>query len=127
MQSEFLHHWIDKFGALIARVMPYRRRVATGGVFALALMLGYHVMFGANGMVVYQKKKSEYRNLQAEIQQMQEENDRLNAQIKALKSDPKAIEKEAREQLKYTKEGEFVFVIQAPKNQKRETISAEQR
>ena len=33
--------------------------------------------------------------MQAEIQQMQEENDRLNAQIKALKSDPKAIEREA--------------------------------
>lgn len=127
MQSEFLHQWIDRIGALIDQVMPYRRRVATGGVFALALMLGYHVMFGANGMVVYQKKRSEYRNLQTEIQQMQEENDRLNSQIKALKSDPKAIEKEAREQLKYTKEGEFIFVIQNPKNPKRETISAEQR
>jgi cell division protein FtsB len=127
MQSEFLHQWIDRIGTLIDRAMPYRRRAATICVFALALMFGYHVMFGANGMVVYQKKKSEYRNLQTEIQQMQEENDRLNSQIKALKSDPKAIEKEAREQLKYTKEGEFVFVIQTPKDQKRETISAEQR
>ena len=127
MQSEFLEQWIHKIATLIDRAMPYRRRAATISVFLLALIFGYHVMFGANGMVVYQKKKSEYRNLQSEIQQMQQENERLNSQIKALKSDPKAIEKEAREQLKYTKEGEFVFVIQAPKNQKRETISAEKR
>ncbi len=127
MQSEFIQQLSHKIAALIERAMPYRRRAATVSVGVLALMLGYHVVFGANGMMVYQKKRAEYRNLQSEIQQMQEENDRLNGQIKALKSDPKAIEKEAREQLKYTREGEFVFVIQSPKEQKREPISAERR
>jgi cell division protein FtsB len=42
---------------------------------------------------------------------MDEENRRLDAEIKALKSDPKAIEKEAREQLRYAKPGEFIYLL----------------
>jgi cell division protein FtsB len=35
----------------------------------------------------------------------------LDAEIKALKSDPKAIEKEAREQLRYAKPGEVIYLL----------------
>ncbi len=42
---------------------------------------------------------------------MDEENRRLDAEIKALKSDPKAIEKEAREQLRYAKPGEVIYLL----------------
>ena len=42
---------------------------------------------------------------------MDEENQRLDAEIKALKSDPKAIEKEAREQLRYAKPGEVIYLL----------------
>jgi cell division protein FtsB len=127
MQSEFITKWFDHLAAIIARLIPLRRRIATGAVITLAVLLGYHVMFGANGMVVYHKKRSEYRKLQTEIQQVQAENEKLDQQIRALKSDPKAIEKEAREQLKYTRPGEVVYVIPAPHNQKRDVISAEKR
>ncbi len=41
---------------------------------------------------------------------MQQENDRYTQQIQGLKSDQKAIEKEAREQLGYAKPGEYVYV-----------------
>ena len=71
-------------------------------------------MFGANGMVVYRQKRAEYEALQKQIVQVQQENDRYTQQIQGLKSDQKAIEKEAREQLGYAKPGEYVYVPPAP-------------
>jgi cell division protein FtsB len=73
-----------------------------------------HVMFGANGMVVYKQKRAEYRNLQKELETVQIENDHYNQQIKALKNDTEAIEKEAREQLHYVRPGEVVYVSPPP-------------
>ena len=92
-----------------------RRRLATAAVALLAVVIAYHAVFGANGMVVYQHKKTEYRSLQHEIEVRQGENDRLQQQIKALKSaDPATIEKEAREQLRYTRPGETVYIVPEP-------------
>ena len=71
-------------------------------------------MFGANGMVVYRAKRAEYQKLQSEIDRLQKENDQYTQQIKALQSDPRAIEKEAREQLHYTRPGEVVYVDPNP-------------
>jgi cell division protein FtsB len=88
-----------------------RRKLATTAVGLLACVVAYHAVFGANGMVVYQKKKSEYRQLLRDNDAMQTENDRLQQQIKALKSDPATIEKEAREQLRYTRPGEMVYIL----------------
>lgn len=91
-----------------------RRRLATAGVVLLTVWLFLHVMFGANGMVVYRGKRAEYQKLQSEIDRLQKENDSYTQQIKALQSDPKAIEKEAREQLHYTRPGEVVYVQPTP-------------
>ena len=45
---------------------------------------------------------------------MQQENERYTQQIQGLKTDQKAIEKEAREQMGYAKPGEYVYVPPAP-------------
>jgi cell division protein FtsB len=91
-----------------------RRRLATSGVAVVTVWLFLHVMFGANGMVVYRQKRTEYQNLRNEIDQLQKENDRYTGQIKALQTDPRTIEKEAREQLHYARPGEVVYVAPAP-------------
>ena len=88
-----------------------RRKVATAGVGVLVLWLGFHVIFGANGMVVYQGKRSEYKRLQTDLQQLENENQQLTKQVDELRNDPKAIEREAREQLHYTKKGEMVYLL----------------
>lgn len=103
----------------------FRRRIATGGVALLALWIGYHVVLGDNGMLVYQKKRAEYQRLDQEIQSVQQENERLNQHIKALKTDPKTIEKEAREQLRYTRPGEVVYTIPTNKSQQPATNFAQ--
>ena len=93
--------WADR---TMARLRPtlkmlygIRRRLATGAVAGITLWLFVHVMFGANGMVVYRQKKAEYQSLQTEIGGLQRENNRTAEQIKALQTDPATIEKTARE------------------------------
>jgi cell division protein FtsB len=101
---------IEKTRPVWTWIYEERRRVATAGVLVLTVWLGLHVMFGSNGMVIYRQKKAELKDLQGEVQQIQEENDRYVQQIKELKTDPKAIEREAREQMHYTRPGEVVYV-----------------
>ena len=111
----FAVSWIERVRPAVARVYELRRRIATIAVTALAGFLFVHVMFGANGMVVYKQKRAEIRRpCSRQIVEVQQENDRYTQQIQALKSDQKAIEKEAREQLGYAKPGEYVYVPPTP-------------
>ena len=106
--------WIERVRPLATRVYALRRRIATVAVTLLAASLFVHVMFGANGMVVYKQKRAEYVALRKKMVQVEQENDRYTQQIQGLKSDQKSIEKEAREQLGYAKPGEYVYVPPAP-------------
>ena len=116
-----LTHGADQAEAWAGRVQaalePYltklyelRRRIATVAVAVLAVWLFMHVTFGANGMVVYRAKKAEYERVQKDIQQLQKENQQYSSEVDELKSDPKRIEKEAREQFHYARPGEVIYV-----------------
>lgn len=106
--------WIDWARPTATLIYASRRRIATIAVALLAGSLFLHVMFGANGMVVYRQKRAEYQALRKQLEQVQQENDRYTQQIQGLKTDQTAIEKEAREQLGYAKPGEYVYVPPAP-------------
>jgi cell division protein FtsB len=106
----FAERTMERLHPSLATAYAFRRRIATGAVGVLTIWLFVHVMFGANGMVVYRQKRAEYQNLQKEIEGLQKQNDHYSKQINALKTDPKTIEKEAREVLHYTKPGEVVYV-----------------
>jgi cell division protein FtsB len=101
---------IERVRPFALRIYALRRRIATVAVILLTVSLFVHVMFGANGMVVYKQKRAEYEALHKQINQVQQDNDRYAQQVQGLKTDQKAIEKEAREQLGYAKPGEFVYV-----------------
>ena len=87
-----------------------RRIVATLCIAVLAVVAGYRVIYGANGTIVYKAKRAEYQRLQQEIADENQRHQELQDRVRALQSDPKAIEKEAREQLGYVKPGETVLV-----------------
>jgi cell division protein FtsB len=102
--------WIEWVRPTVMQIYALRRRLATIAVAVLAVVLFVHVMFGANGMVVYKQKRAEYQALRKQITEVQQENERYTQQIQGLKTDQTAIEKEAREQLGYAKPGEYVYV-----------------
>ena len=103
-----LNH-LDQRG--ISWLQRTQRKLATSGVVALLCLMGYHAVFGANGFLAFHHKRIESRRLQQEIQALQQDNARRELQVKALKSEPQAIEKEARERLRYARPGEIVYTL----------------
>ncbi len=88
-----------------------RRKIATGFAGVLALTMGYHVVFGKNGLTAYRAKRLEVRSLGTQMQDLQDENGRLRSHVDRLGSDPNAIEHEARESLHYTRPGEVIYTL----------------
>ncbi len=88
-----------------------KRKVATAAAAVLAIGVAYHVVFGANGLTVYEQKRQETYLLNQQMQQLQRENDRLKDHVQRLQSDPNAIEQQAREELRYTRPGEVIYTL----------------
>ena len=89
------------------------RKVATVAAGALAVGLGYHVIFGQNGLTAYQQKRQEFLSLQGQLHSLQRENELLQGHVERLQSDPDAIEHQAREELHYTRPGEVIYTLPA--------------
>ena len=98
-------------GQVRERVYSWRRKAATVGVGALALMMGYGVVFGHNGLTVFEHKREEAKALQKQMQMLQTENERLRGHVDRLQNDPGAIEHQAREELHYTRAGEVIYTL----------------
>jgi cell division protein FtsB len=106
--------WVERTRPVWSWLALEWRRLGTALAILLFAGLLLHAMFGANGMVIYRLKRSEMQSLKNEVDRLQKENSQYVDQIKSLKSDPAAIEKEAREQLHYAKPGEVVYVAPGP-------------
>jgi len=106
--------WVERTRPAWSWLAREWRRLGTAAAVVLIVGLVLHAMFGANGMVIYRQKRTEMQSLQTEVERLQKENSQYADQIKSLKSDPAAIEKEAREQLHYTRRGEIVYVAPDP-------------
>ena len=91
------------------------RHYAILGLALLSVVMVFHEIFGRNGYLTLQRKKKEYNSLRQKIQTLSEDNQQLEQKIKALKSNPEAIEKQARDQLHLVKPGEFVYVLPGKK------------
>jgi len=93
-----------------------RRRIGTIAAVLVALFLAWHVVNGRNGLNSWQQKRAEDKALAQEIEQLTAENARLSQHVDRLKSDPGAIEHEARERLHYARPNEIIYAL--PDSQK---------
>jgi len=78
--------------------------------FALALLLLQDI-FGTHGLVAMRRSQKNAAQIQREINQTDQENQQLQDRVKALKSDPAAIERIAREEMGLARPGEYIFKI----------------
>ena len=85
--------------------------MATVAAAALAMGVAYHIVFGANGLTVYEQKRQEVRVLSEQMLLLQRENEQLNGHVTRLQNDPSAIEHQAREELHYTRPGEVIYAL----------------
>ena len=94
-------------------VFGARRRIATCAVLVLAVVLGFHVIFGRNGVIAYRAKRSQLQDLRQQSVTLQGENRQLKSHVDRLTQDPDAVEHEAREALHYTRPGEVIYTLPA--------------
>jgi len=111
-----LPNWQDK---------PFRRN-AIIVLALLTLVLVIHEIFGQHGYLAVRRQKQAYHSLQQQIQTLSQENQQLNQKIKSLKTNPDTIEKQAREQLRLVRPGEYVYVL-PDKNQQKDPSAAQNK
>ena len=87
------------------------RRLGIAALMILCAVLVMNEVFGDHGLLALRRQRREYQSLQKQVRDLEQENADLAKQIKALKSDPKAIEKQAREQLHLARPGETIYTL----------------
>ena len=79
------------------------------GLFVLALLV--HDAFGAHGFLAMRRTQNAIEKVRKDIARLNKENRQLADEVKALKTDPRYIEKIAREDLGLAKDGEVIIKI----------------
>ena len=95
----------------MSQYLSNRRRIGTIAAVLVAVLLAWHVVNGRNGLSSWQQKRSEDKSLTQEIDQLTAENARLSQHVDRLKSDPGAIEHEARSRLRYARPNEIIYAL----------------
>lgn len=97
----------------VARVRQAWRPAGTLIAILLALLMTWHVIYGKDGLSFWQRKRAQDHELEQQIKDLKQENAQMQQQIEQLKTDPHAIEREAREKLRYAKPGEVIYILPA--------------
>jgi cell division protein FtsB len=100
--SRRLRHRESPWRARLRRLAPY----AGGGLIVLVLM---HTLFGPYGYFSMRRSEQQMEQLRQEIDRLDRENQQLNGEIRALQTDPSAVEKVAREDMGLARPGELIF------------------
>ena len=79
------------------------------GVAFLALLI--HDIFGPHGVIAMRRTQREIQQIRQQIGKINAENKSLAEQVNALKTDPKAIERIAREEMGLARPGELIFKL----------------
>ena len=77
----------------------------------VCIALIVHEIFGQHGFLAMRRQQKEAEALQQKLQLLQQENLELEKQINALRSDPKAIERVARERMRMARPGEIIYTL----------------
>jgi cell division protein FtsB len=99
----------EDVGAYLRRNM---RQILGLALFALAL----HDVFGTHGFIAMRRTQKEIDDIRQQIGQINDQNKALTDQVNALKTDPKSIERIAREEMGLARPGEMIFKL--PDSQK---------
>jgi cell division protein FtsB len=80
-------------------------------VTAALLLLLLQDVFGNHGVLAMRRSQKEAGRVQQEIERINDENRQLQDRVKALKTDPSAVERIAREEMGLARPGEYIFKV----------------
>jgi cell division protein FtsL len=97
---------------IAAYLRGHGRQILGLALFALFV----HDVFGPHGFIAMRRTQNEIEQIREQIGKLNDENKSLTQQVNSLKSDPKSIERIAREEMGLARPGEMIFrVPDAPK------------
>jgi cell division protein FtsB len=79
------------------------------GLALFALLI--HDIFGPHGFIAMQRTQKEIEQVRDQIGKLNNENKSLSEQVTSLKTDPKAIERIAREEMGLARPGEIIYKL----------------
>jgi len=91
-----------------------RKRIFILGIACLFLIMVVTSVFGKKGVMEINRTRQKLAELQAEARNLKQDKARLEAEIHELETNPRAVEKAARERLWLIKPGEKVVVVPKP-------------
>jgi cell division protein FtsB len=94
----------NEVGAYLRRNM---RQILCLAFFALLV----HDIFGPHGFIAMRRTQKEIEQIREQIGKVNNENKSLTEQVNSLKTDPKSIERIAREEMGLARPGELIFKI----------------
>jgi cell division protein FtsB len=92
-------------------VRERNRRLITWALLLGSFILVVNALFGERGYLAAMRAQQEYRTVADEAARLQAENARIQEEIRAIKSDPDALEGAARRELGLIKPGETLIIV----------------
>jgi cell division protein FtsB len=91
-----------------------KKKIVILGVACVLLILIVTALFGKKGVMDLRRSRRTLAARTERIRELEAERDRIEAEIRRLQDDPRAVEKAAREKLGLAAPGEKVVVDPAP-------------
>jgi cell division protein FtsB len=82
------------------------------GIVLFAMLV--HDVFGTHGFIAMRRTQKEIEQIREQIGKMNDENKSLAEEVNSLKTDPKSIERIAREEMGLARPGEMIFKLPDP-------------
>jgi cell division protein FtsB len=90
-----------------AYLRKHLRQILGLALFALLV----HDIFGAHGFIAMRKTQKEIEQIREQIGKLNKDNQSLSIQVNSLKTDPRAIERIAREEMGLARPGEIIYKL----------------
>ena len=94
-----------------AKIRRLLRQYGSGLLGLLLLVMLVHDIFGTHGFLAMRRTQNEIKKVKADLDQLSKDNAKLEQETKDLKSDPRLIEKIARDDLGLARPGEIIIRI----------------
>jgi cell division protein FtsL len=92
-------------------VVAFLRQYGGALLGLLLFALVVHDIFGTHGYLAMRRTHHEIKKVSADIERLNRENVQLQEEVKELRSDPRKIEKIARDELGLARPGEVIIKI----------------
>ena len=93
------------------KIRSLMRQYGRGLLGLLVLVMIVHDVFGTHGFLAMRRTQNEIKKVKADIDALSKENAVLEQEVKDLNSDPRLIEKIARDDLGLARPGEIIIRI----------------